>query len=55
MQLSIADAKIFLLPMKIIKKPPSKVAHNRPIFFSIANWPKTSQLMYNDLACCYTL
>ena len=33
---------IFFAPENM-KKPPSKVAHNRPpIFFSIANWPKTS-------------
>ena len=38
----LARTKVFL-PMKTLKKPPSKVAHDWPIFFfSIANRPKTS-------------
>ena len=47
MQFFIVDATIFLknyifFAFENMKKLPSKVAHNRPIFFSIANWPKTS-------------
>ena len=50
MQLFSADATIFLKKSEFffvpqnMKKPPSKVAHNQPQFFSvcIANWPKIS-------------
>ena len=49
MQLFSAEAKVFskffkkISDPKNMKKPPSKVAHNRPqFFFSTANRPKTS-------------
>ena len=54
MQFFTADALMFLtffLAPENIKKPPSKVAHNRPrpFFFNAANWPKSQFLFHNNL------
>ena len=66
MQLFSADTTIFKENLKLffapenMKKPTSKVAHNRPNFFSVLPTPKsqflfhtkllTKQLMYNHFA-----